>query len=236
MNSLKGNKLAEAGKRAPSLPPPPTYAAVAAAAAGIAVKAGRTSKAKAGGTSKRASAAATAAAGDPGALDADAAGPSHDAHHDAGPSHDGAEISGVEISRYMFGEMTGTNRSTTAPTTAPPRKKRKREPNDYRDSAFYMAHERPVDKGALAAAASDEYLRVHAGERKLDEAVLDLVEDERDGLKKRRSVLKWDQKKRKYVREVLGQTGVGAAVGVADRGKKRLRDESGQLVKERANL
>ena len=65
---------------------------------------------------------------------------------------------------------------------------------------------------------------------------LDLVEDEPDGLKKRRSVLKWDQKKRKYVREVLGQTGVGAAVGVADRGKKRLRDESGQLVKEKANL
>jgi hypothetical protein len=90
----------------------------------------------------------------------------------------------------MFGESTGTDRSTTAPTTAPPRQKRKREPNDYRDSAFYMAHERPVDKGALAAAASDEYLRVHAGERKLDEAVLDLVEDERDGLKKRRSVLK----------------------------------------------
>ena len=228
MNSLKGNKLAEAGKRAPSLPPPPTYAAVAAAAAGIA--------AKAGGTSKRASAAAAAAAGDPGArhgaLDADAAGPSHGARHGAGPSHGGAEIS--EIS--MFGESTGTDRSTTAPTTAPPRQKRKREPIDYRDSAFYMAHERPVDKGALAAAASDEYLRVHAGERKLDEAVLDLVEDERDGLKKRRSVLKWDQKKRKYVREVLGQTGVGAAVGVADRGKKRLRDESGQLVKEKANL
>jgi hypothetical protein len=61
----------------------------------------------------------------------------------------------------MFGESTGTDRSTTAPTPAPPRQKRKREPNDYRDSAFYMAHERPVDKGALAAAASDEYLRVH---------------------------------------------------------------------------
>ena len=67
----------------------------------------------------------------------------------------------------------------------------------------------------------------------MDDAVMDLVEDEREGARKRQSVLKWDQKKKKYVRETLGQSGVGATDGIGDRGKKRLRDESGKLVNEK---
>ena len=55
-------------------------------------------------------------------------------------------------------------------------------------------------------------------------------------MNKRRSILKWDQKKRKYVRQALGQTGIGATDGISDRGHKRVRDESGNLVKEKANL
>jgi len=50
---------------------------------------------------------------------------------------------------------------------------------------------------------SDSFLKVgsgdHGGGGALDEATLDLVEDEGREVSKRRSVLKWDQKKRKYV-------------------------------------
>ena len=65
---------------------------------------------------------------------------------------------------------------------------------------------------------------------------MDLVEDEKEGVRKRNSVLKWDHKRRKYVRETLGQSGIGATDGVGPRGKKRTRDESGNLIKEKANL
>ena len=85
-----------------------------------------------------------------------------------------------------------------------------------------------------AANASDKFLRVNSGEKGhgLDDMVMDLVDDERDGLRKRQSVLKWDQKKRKYVREATGGQGDKGSTsmdGLKDRGKKRLRDESGNL-------
>ena len=34
---------------------------------------------------------------------------------------------------------------------------------------------------------------------------MDLIEDERDGISRQRSVIRWDQRKKKYVRESLGQ-------------------------------
>ena len=51
-------------------------------------------------------------------------------------------------------------------------------------------------------ALTDSFLRVgkgdHGGQNTLDAATMDLVEDEGREVSKRRSVLKWDQKKRKY--------------------------------------
>ena len=38
------------------------------------------------------------------------------------------------------------------------------------------------------------------------------------------------------MRERLGQEGIGATDGVADRTQKRARDEAGNLIKEKANL
>lgn len=38
------------------------------------------------------------------------------------------------------------------------------------------------------------------------------------------------------MREVLGQSGIGATDGVKDKTQKRARDESGNLIKEKANL
>jgi hypothetical protein len=88
-------------------------------------------------------------------------------------------------------------------------KKRKRDVADFIDPAFFLSHEKPGDPERAKLAQSDAYLRVGAGDNtsQLEQAVLDLVEDERDGVRKARSILKWDQKKRKYVREQLGHTG-----------------------------
>ena len=58
---------------------------------------------------------------------------------------------------------------------------------------------------------------------------MDIVEDERDGIQKRRSVVTWDKRKKKYVRETLGHVGEVAGLGLDDRARKRLRDEGGKL-------
>jgi hypothetical protein len=81
------------------------------------------------------------------------------------------------------------------------KKQRKRmDAADFRDEGFYMSHEKYVAPEDAAAKAADAYLRVNAGERgrrtgtsghDLDEAVMDLVEDEGDGMRKRASVLRW---------------------------------------------
>ena len=60
------------------------------------------------------------------------------------------------------------------------RKKKRKGTQDFRDVDFYMSHEKEDAQETKASHMSDEYLRVHSGERsKLDDAVLDLVEDER---------------------------------------------------------
>ena len=93
---------------------------------------------------------------------------------------------------------------SAADADAPGRKRRRLDASDFRDEGFYLAHERRVEEGEARTAAADAFLRVNAGERSrrggsggLDDAVMDLVEDERDGERKRQSVLKWDQRKKK---------------------------------------
>ncbi|KAL1508816.1 hypothetical protein AB1Y20_004911 [Prymnesium parvum] len=114
------------------------------------------------------------------------------------------------------------------------KKKRKREAADFIDQNFYLSYEKPLDSAKNEVERADRYLRVNAGESRawsqLDNAVMDLVEDERDGVAKKRSILRWDQKKRKFVRETLGQTGIGATDSLAGKDKKRRRDESGRLI------
>ena len=61
----------------------------------------------------------------------------------------------------------------------------------------------------------------YSGNSQLDNAVLDLVEDEREGVAKKRSILRWDQKKRKFVRETLGLKGDGATDAVKDKKRRR---------------
>ena len=73
------------------------------------------------------------------------------------------------------------------------------------------------EEGTKEAAdkAADKFLSVHAGENvgkgalgRVEDAVMDLVEDEKEGVRKAKSLLRWDHKRRKYVRETLGQSGI----------------------------
>ena len=121
----------------------------------------------------------------------------------------GAAIAGeVGGAEGVMGQLT-TRVAVGTERRAPSAKKRKREAADFIDPTFFMTHEKPDNPEQTKLAQADAYLRVGAGDStsQLQQAVLDLVEDERDGLRKSRSVLKWDQKKKKYVREHLGQAG-----------------------------
>ena len=88
-----------------------------------------------------------------------------------------------------------------------------------------------MSKEAAPTDDAEEFLRVGVGDRvdKLGEAVLDLLEDERDGIQRKRSVMRWDARKKKYVRETLGQVGAVADL-LPSRGGKRQRDESGNVI------
>ncbi len=81
-------------------------------------------------------------------------------------------------------------------------KKKKTTADDFR-SEFYMSHTKPVDHETT----DEAYLRVDSGDtpNRLQRAVMDLIEDEREGISKKRSVVRWDARKKKYVREFLGQ-------------------------------
>ncbi|EOD14477.1 hypothetical protein EMIHUDRAFT_196834 [Emiliania huxleyi CCMP1516] len=107
------------------------------------------------------------------------------------------------------------------------KKAKKKSGDDFRDAGFFM----PMSKEAAPTDDAEEFLRVGVGDRvdKLGEAVLDLLEDERDGIQRKRSVMRWDARKKKYVRETLGQVGAVADL-LPSRGGKRQRDESGNVI------
>jgi len=58
---------------------------------------------------------------------------------------------------------------------------------------------------------------------------MDVAPDEALDMLKRRSMHKWDARKKKYVRETLGQVGAVADL-LPSRGGKRQRDESGNVI------
>ena len=62
-------------------------------------------------------------------------------------------------------------------------KQSKRGPESFRDAEYFMPAQRAEEPQLEAERAADAYLRVGAGDKlsKLDQAVMDLVEDEREG-------------------------------------------------------
>ena len=127
------------------------------------------------------------------------------------------------------GEDVHTSQSVAVAESKSSTRSAKKKRTCFRDDEFYMPFTRDAEEDIDE---SEAFLRVGVGEKvdKLESAVLDLIEDEREGIQRRRSVMKWDARKKKYVRQTLGQVGFDATSSISDRGNKRTRDESGNIV------
>jgi ATP-dependent RNA helicase DDX54/DBP10 len=110
-----------------------------------------------------------------------------------------------------------------------------KQPTTYRDPQYYIDNDytsnteearraRQVEAAMQPSASSNTRGSVGQALR-LEEAMLEIVGDERDELVKKQRMMRWDKAKRKYV-----QTTVGSELS-GDSKSKKMRLESGQLVK-----
>lgn len=100
-------------------------------------------------------------------------------------------------------------------------KKRKRETTDFRDKEYYMSH---YQQGVEAERGYEINENRNIGSNSFIEqmgtATMDLLSDETKNLTKNsKGALKWDKKKKKFIRETIGSDN-----------KKRIRTESGSII------
>jgi len=89
----------------------------------------------------------------------------------------------------------------------------------YRDPNFFIS-DTPSDAAAERGLSLDDNNRRGVGGVRLEDMVLDVVGDDEAGFAKARAIHVWDQRKKKYVRQVVG----------GDPFKKQ-RNEAGQLIR-----
>jgi len=100
-------------------------------------------------------------------------------------------------------------------------KKRKREVTDFRDKEYYMSHyqqgveaERGYGINGNAGVGSSSFIE------QMGSATMDLMGDDDKALKKnQKGALKWDSKKKRFIRETIGSDN-----------KKRIKTESGNVI------
>jgi len=100
-------------------------------------------------------------------------------------------------------------------------KKRKREITDFRDKEYYMSHyqqgvdaERGYGVNGNAGIGSNSFIE------QMGSATMDLMGDDDKALKKNaKGALKWDTKKKRFIRETIGSDN-----------KKRIKTESGNII------
>jgi len=100
-------------------------------------------------------------------------------------------------------------------------KKRKREITDFRDKEYYMSHyqqgvdaERGYEINGSSSIGSSSFIE------QMSSATMDLMGDDDRALKKnQKGALKWDTKKKRFIRETIGSDN-----------KKRIKTESGNLI------
>ena len=97
--------------------------------------------------------------------------------------------------------------------------KRARKTSDFKDPNFYM--------GASPSERLDSGLGVRDATRagRIDDHVLDLAPDDLESLRQKRSVMRWDKQKKKYIRTQPGHDAASAGA--------RRRNESGALVSKK---
>lgn len=138
------------------------------------------------------------------------------------PDYSKRRMSKAERKRLKKGAASATS-STAAVTFSKPAKTMRG--HDFRDENFYVSDEIDLKERRIEAA-----LQPNAGIKKvaamrLEEAMLDIVGDERDDLVQRQRMMRWNKSKRKYMATTVGSELSG------DSKTKKMRLESGQLVK-----
>lgn len=107
--------------------------------------------------------------------------------------------------------------------------------NDFRDSSYFIdndatsnpeeMHRRHQMEASMQPSAASSIKGVVGNALRLEEAMLDMVGDERDQLVQKQRMMRWDRSKRKYVQTTLGAELTGESRS------KRIKLESGQIVK-----
>jgi ATP-dependent RNA helicase DDX54/DBP10 len=114
--------------------------------------------------------------------------------------------------------------------------KKKKTDRDFRDPSFFIennavsnpeeANRQRQVEAAMQPSAACSIKGIQGSALRIEEAMLDIVGDENDQLVQKQRMMRWDKSKRKYI-----QTTVGSELS-GDSKSKRLRLESGQLVKK----
>ncbi|XP_036385612.1 ATP-dependent RNA helicase DDX54 [Megalops cyprinoides] len=133
------------------------------------------------------------------------------------PAADLGESEEEEDFQGVFSEVVGGKRKKLLGEEEAAEPKRKKNRGPTRDEEFYIPY-RPKDfnseRGLSLGGEGSTF------EQQASSAVLDLMGDEGDRLNQHKSMMKWDRKRKRFVRET----------GKEDK-KKKVRTESGQLVR-----
>ncbi|XP_067665938.1 ATP-dependent RNA helicase DDX54-like isoform X2 [Haliotis asinina] len=125
---------------------------------------------------------------------------------------EGEEEANQEDVKNVFTTVIASSKQHSGRDTAQRRKGKKRKLIDIKDEENYL-HYRPADY------QSEKGLSVSSTfEQQASSAVLDLTGDDEAGIKKKNNQLKWDRKKKKFVREEQ------------DPKKKKIKTESGTWI------
>lgn len=142
----------------------------------------------------------------------------------AGDNDDGAQGNGKEEDdlQGVFSEVVGVKRRNLQEDEDRPKSKKSRETG--KDEEYYIPY-RPKDfnsERGLSLGGEGSHF-----EQQASSAVLDLMGDEGDRLKQHQKIMRWDRKRKRFVRES----------GKEEQNKK-IRTESGQIVnsKKRKNF
>lgn len=149
------------------------------------------------------------------------------------PLHDSRKrLSKAE--RRRLKKNPSTTPSATSHGSQDKRKKNMRG-NDFRDNAYFIENEATTNpeeaqrqrtvEAAMQPSAANTMKGIVGNALRLEEAMMDVVGDEKEQLVQKQRMMRWDKSKRKYI-----QTTVGAELSGQSR-SKRIKLESGQIVK-----
>lgn len=118
------------------------------------------------------------------------------------------------------------NPGASVALSAPPAKSSSGTASSFRDPVFFIDHVMESDHSRRVEAAMQQPRESQSQAVRLEEAMMEVVGDEREELVQKQRLMRWDKSKRKYIQTTVGDELRG------DSKTKKLRLESGQLMRE----